>query len=427
MFDELTLYAISTGVVFNDVEAMKKLIADLGEATPIPLSIHSSRTGLSFPIKHVMYQIAISHARSDTGLNRLVKDIEIPIDLPGDINADELPEGFHRKLGLPCNDKTFKQWGEVRLDRTLAVMNRVEIELKYRRPSLIKHIREHGNPEVFCAAVCLSDPGITLDDVLSGVKDADDRFELRDKLMSRAPFVIRKIKHLGYSTVSDVVQQMQLLEPRNPQRFEFWAAMFEQLHPGDGISPVADAFLHHLLHIAPTQDEQGCREILKGLIWGFTTDNRATAMAVFLDRLDKSPLRDMQEDLLFQVTFAVGAEQVIKANIANKLPERALAWLNCLKADDRLISKLMTDSLDRPLARHNDQSWKVMQHLLDKGLIQKEISEGLVSSYEAHLVTGSSATPDYLAKPGRKAGNYIRWNRHDIIDHVGSIKHLAGI
>lgn len=424
MFDDLTLYAISTSVVFNDVEVMKKLIADLGEGTLIPLSIHSCRTGLSFPIKHVMYQIAISHARSDTALNRLVKDIEIPIDLPGDINDDELPEGFHRKLGLPCNDKTFKHLGEVRLDRTLAVMNRVEIELKFRRNSLIKHIREHGSPETFCAAVCLGTPEIMLDDVLKGVKDADDRFELRDRLMSRTPWVIRKLKHMGFSKVSHLVFLMELLEPRNPQRFEFWAAMFEQLHPGDAISPVSDAFLQYLLHEAPLIDEQGCREILRGLIWGVSTDNRATAMSVFLDRLENSPLRDIQDELIFQATFALSCEQAIRANVGKNIPERALVWLNMVQTDPNLVARLMKAYLDLPCGRHNDQAWTLIHCLLEKGFIQKvELPHELVSAYEAKLTYDSSTTLDYLPK----AGKFIRWNRHDISNHVASIRHLAGL
>lgn len=423
MFDELMLYNISTGVVFNDVEAMKKLITDLGESTPIPLSLHSTRTGLSFPLKHAMYQIAISHARSDTALNKLVKDIGVPIEIPGDINALDLPDGFHRKLGLPCNDKTFKRWGEVKLDRTLAAMNRVEVELKFRRNSLIKHIREHGSPETFCAAVCLGNPEITLDDVLKGVKDGDDRFDLRDRLMSRAPWVIRKLKHLGYSKVSELVFRMQLLEPRNPQRFEFWAAMFEQLHPGEGISPVADAFLHYLLHEGPSIDEQGCRDILRGLIWGVSTDNRAIAMAVFLDRLDKSPLRDIQDELLFQATFAVSGKNAIQSNIGNKLPDRALAWLSMVQVESQLLPKLLKACLDLPSGRHNDQAWTVIQCLLDEELIQKvECSHELVLAYEEKLITDSSMTLDYLPR----AGKFIRWNRHDISDHVGSIRYLAG-
>lgn len=423
MFDELMLYNISTGVVFNDVQAMKKLITDLGESTLIPLSLHSTRTGLSFPLKHSMYQIAISHARSDTALNKLVKDIGVPIEILGDINAPDLPDGFHRKLGLPCNDKTFKQWGEVKLDRTLAVMNRVEVELKFRRNSLIKHIREHGSPETFCAAVCLGNPEITLDDILKGVKDADDRFDLRDRLMSRAPWVIRKIKHLGYSKVSELALRMQLLEPRNPQRFEFWAAMFEQLHPAEGISPVADAFLQYLLHEAPSTDEQGCRDILRGLIWGVSTDNRATAMAVFLDRLEKSPLRDIQNELLFQTTFAVSGKNAIQSNIGNKFPERATSWLNMVQTGSNLLPRLLEAYLNLPNGRHNDQVWTIIQRLLDTGIIQKvECAHELVLAYEEKLITDSSATLDYLPR----AGKFIRWNRHDISDHVGSIRYLAG-
>ncbi|MBD8614717.1 MULTISPECIES: hypothetical protein [Pseudomonas] len=427
MLDELTLYSITSAVVFNDLEALRKIIDDLGDSTLIPLSIHSTRTGLSFPLKHAMYQIAVSHARSDTALNKLIKDIAIPIDIPGDINAPDLPEGFHRKLGLPCNDKTFKHFGKVRLDRTLAVVKRVEIELKFRRAGLIKHIRDQASPEAFCAAVCLSDPDITLDAVLSGLKDGDDRVELRETLMSRAPLVMRKMEHLCYSKVADVVRQMQLLEPHNPQRFEFWAAMFEQLHPSEGISPVADAFLHFLLHVAPLEDEQGAREVLKGLIWGVSTDNRSTAMAVFLNRLQESKLRDVQDDLVFQVTLALSAEQAIKADAGKRLPELAHAWVSNLYLEPRLLAKMLTAIIVEPLDRHNDQAWTIVQRLLDKGLVQPEgLTENLVTAYETHLTSGSSMTPDYLPKPGSKMAKFIRWNRHDISDHVGSIRHLAG-
>ncbi|AXH59915.1 hypothetical protein [Pseudomonas amygdali] len=324
---ELMQHRISVGVVGHDFDDLKSMIAEMGEGTLLPLEIHEMRTGLNLPIKHLFYLKALSYASSDTALKQFVKQLSIPIDMPGHLNNLVLPEDYFDKMGYAANDKGYYERGKLTLDRTLAAVERVEREAKTRRTVVIKNICEHMSPETFFAALTVQDPCITLFDVLAKEKSAARREELTNTLMTRMAFVIRKPEHLKYASVQMIVERAGLLSPSNPGRFLFWRALFEQLHAQPWVSPVADMFLSYLLDEASVTHATDCAEVITCLFAGKALTSRHDQGAlVFLERLHKSKMSHVQDNPIFQAYFVARHSECMAKDRLGAFPARTREW-----------------------------------------------------------------------------------------------------
>lgn len=420
-------HRVSVRLARFDLAGLKQLIEDMGPDTLIPVKLHTINSGLELPLKQAIYQAATFNYLADSALNALIKGLHIPIDMPSPLNDFVLEVEQLNLMGLPNGDQGYWQEGELALDLTLATLRRVEIEARFRRTKLIKHVRTHASPSTFFAALTHK---ASLDEVLFGIKKVDDRHAIRSRLMSRLPWVIRKAEHLKDISVREVVERAGLLSPSNPERFLFWAGMFEQLHSDDGVSPVASMFLDYLLEYALCTDPAGCLEILRHTRWdAVVTSNHAMALDVFHARLAASSLSWIQDDITFQINFALRNLKTLADDDYGVLPHRMQMWRRSfIDHTHQVIIELMSAFIAEPINRHVHNYWLLIQELLDRGFTSnEELDPSLYPVYEHHLLCSSGNTPDY--PQCQATANYCNFTYYDqdIDEHLTELKALFGL
>lgn len=420
-------HKISVRLARFDLSGLRQIIEDIGPDTPVPVKLHTLNSGLELPLKQAIYQAATFSYLADSALNALIKGLDIPIDMPGPLNDLSLEVGQLNLMGLSNSDQGYWQEGELALDLTLATLRRVDIEARFRRTKLIKHVRSNASPATFFAALTHK---VSLDEVLFGIKKVDDRHAIRSRLMSRLPWVIRKPEHLKNTSVREVVERAGLLSPSNPERFLFWAGMFEQLHFEDGVSPVADLFLDYLLEDASCSDPAGCLEILRHIRWDtVVTNNHVMAIDVFHARLAASDMRWVQDDITFQTNFALRNLKTLADDDYGVLPHRMQQWRRSfIDHTNQVIIDLMSAFIAEPISRHVHNYWLLIQELLDRGFTShEELDPSLYPVYEHHLLRSSGNTPDY--PQCQATANYCVFTYYDqdIDEHLTELKALFGL
>ena len=423
-------HKISVRVAQFDLVGLKQIISEVGTDALIPVKLHTLDSELKLPLTHAIFHVAASNYLTDSALYALVKGLDISIDMPSPLNDLSLDVEYLNVIGLPATDPGYYQEGKLTLDRTLAPLERIKIELMFRRNKLLKHLRAHACPATFFASIAYDGQGFTLDDVLSGVKIADDRHRIRTRLMGRLAWVIRKPEHLGTISVREVVARAGLLSPHNPERFLFWAGMFEQLHCDEGASPVADQFLSFLLDEASVSDPEGCHEVLRHMRWDASvTNNHVMALDVFHARVAESAMSWIQDDITFQTNFALRNLKALADDDYGVLPFRMHLWhRRFVDHTPQVILDLMSSFTAQPITRHVHNYWQLIQELLDRGFSSNdEIDPELYGTYERHLLRSNGNTPDYVQSPATAHFCVFTHYDDDIDEHLTTIKAYFGL
>lgn len=428
-FNDLA-HKISVRVAQFDLVGLKRIISEVGADTLVPVKLHTIESGLRLPLTHAIFHVAASNYLSDSALDALVKGLDISIDMPSPLNDLILDVEYLNEIGLPATDTGYYQEGRLALDCTFAPLERIKIEFKFRRNKLLKHLRAHACPATFFASIAYDGFGFSLDDVLAGVKSADDRHRIRTRLMSRLAWIIRKPEHLGTISVRELVARAGLLSPRNPERFLFWGGMFEQLHFDEGVSPVAYQFLSFLLDEASVSDPDGCHEVLRHVRWDASvTTNHVIALDVFHARVAESTLSWIQDDITFQTNFALRNLKALAYDDYGILPFRMHLWRRrFVDHTPQVILDLMSSFTAQPITRHVHNYWLLIQELLDRGFASSdEIDPVLLGVYEHHLLRSNGNTPDYVQSPATAHFCVFTPYDDDIAEHLTTIKAYFGL